>query len=272
MRLYVLGDSYAENLYNYGKFSKQHPYNSESTSRDRMLKYYNLLNENNIFEMKWFTDWLIDFGYEVFNFGEGGCSIDETFYQFAHMDANFKEGDRIILWVTNPERFLWVKDDGWKSSALVKDNIYTDVNENYANLLYQQNVNRILSLELNHGYLNNSFKIFINYLINIHSKYKPIVISHTPEGINLIKNNKYYFDYENFSKKSKDIFSININVETHGKIHDFHFGRSANYLFSNFIDKIIKLNIDGNYNDNVDLQNEMSIFLDNYDCNKFKIN
>lgn len=271
MRLYILGDSFADNLYNYGKFSNEPKYSIKSTIGDRMIKYYNLLNENNILQMKWFTDWLTDFGYEVFNFGEGGCSIDETFYQFGHIDTNFKDGDRIILWVTNPERFLWIQDNGWRSTCLVKDNIYTNINENSANLLYQQNINRSLSLNQNHGYLNNSLKIFINYLINTHSKYKPIVISHNSGGINLIKNNKYYFDYENFLEKSKDIFSININIETHGRINDFHFGRSANYLFSVFMDKIIKLDIDGNYNKNYFLRNEMCEFINNYDNKRFEI-
>jgi hypothetical protein len=272
MRIYVLGDSFANNLYNYGKFSNEHPYNIESTSRDRMLKYYNLLNENNISEMKWFTDWLTDFEYEVFNFGEGGCSIDQTLYQFGHIDANFKEGDRIILWVTNPERFLWIRDDGWGSSSLINDNIYTNENEIYANLLYQQNVNRNLSINRKHGYLNNTLKIYLNYLINIHQKYKPIVISHNQDGINFIKNNKYFFDYDNFSKKSSKIFSTQIYHETNKKINDHHFGRSANYLFAKFMDKIIKLNIDGNYNDNIDLQNDMNRLLDNYDHNRFEIN
>jgi hypothetical protein len=99
MRIFVLGDSFADNLFAEGyeyinKFSI-HGLNDSAYHFSPIQKYLISLKNENIENAKWFTDWLQEWGYEIVNLGVGGCSNQNIFYQFAKIDKEFKEGDRI---------------------------------------------------------------------------------------------------------------------------------------------------------------------------------
>jgi hypothetical protein len=82
MRIFVLGDSFANNL-----FAKAYrdiiKYNTTNPNLNlsQISKYLISLQNENIENAKWWTDWLEEWGYEIVNLGNSGCSNYNILYQ-----------------------------------------------------------------------------------------------------------------------------------------------------------------------------------------------
>jgi len=203
---------------------------------------------------KWFDDWLKEWGYDVYNFGKGGCTIEDIIYQFSNIkEFDYNEGDRIIINWTHPSRFNWINDK--YNVTYVHPN--TDGWHNIPNELFKyQAVNREISFFNNQPdyYLNKKLLPFMEYIIELHSKYKPIVWSPFQDVDKIIEKQKWSFSlktqntYNEFISKLPKIFFI--NEETSNVFNDGHFGQYGNYYLAVLFDEIIKSNFDSYYDYN----------------------
>lgn len=232
MRLFVLGDSFTENLFeNYNKQIDDGNYN--------ITKYLNKFKSDGINDYLWWTDWLKTMNYEVHNFGKSGCDINDIIYQFGQIDTKFIDGDRIIVNLTNFNRFTWYFMP-YAPSYINISSPLDGVDKNLKSELINQCLMRDESFSRNDGYLRNTVCEFINYLLLTHSKYKPLVWSPFDENIGVI-DKKFWIDYAVLKNKLVERnIPINIKEETYGEIDDHHLGRYGNYYFALMLDKIIK--------------------------------
>jgi hypothetical protein len=247
MRIFVFGDSFADNLYeeNYRSINKKH--------RDGdILKYIRDIRDEGFDDALWFTDWLEKWGYEVYNFGVGGCDNNDIISQFRNLDKfEFQEGDRIIIWMTSYLRFSWINENGHKLTIMPMTTPYeknTSIDILKSELLWEQCGNREQSFLKPNGYLKTHQLSFYEYFINLYSKYKPILTSFCPNTINSLKNNKWIFDIATINNQ-KLLIKVNnpIRIETNEKCGDGHFSRYGNFYWAMIFDEIIKSNMDGNY-------------------------
>jgi len=115
----------------------------------------------------------------------------------------------------------------------------------------QQTINRETSFDS--GYLNQNLLPFMEYIVKIHDKYKPIIWTPFSDLDNVLLNKEYYFSfqsqngYDNFFAKLPLNWSI--KEETNGLINDGHYGRYGNYYLAILFDTIIKNNIGPVYKD-----------------------
>jgi hypothetical protein len=196
-----------------------------------------------------FDDWLKEWGYDVYNFGEGACTIEDIIYQFSKIkDFDYNEGDRIIINWTHPSRFNWITD----KCGIVYIHSNTDAYHNIPNELFkQQAVNREMSF-FDDGYLNQNLLPFMEYIVELHSKYKPIMWTPFHDLDKKLLNQKYHFSFqhqfvqEHFLHKLPKYWSI--REETFHLINDGHFGQYGNYYMAVLFDEIIKSNIGPYYN------------------------
>ena len=244
MKIFLLGDSFTDNLFEY---YSQLILNSKSvgtTPRDwfnenEIVKYLTKLQSINAPKPLWFDDWLKEWGYEVYNFGKEGCTIEHVIYQFANLkNHKFNLGDRIIINWTHPSRFNWIKDDlSCRFVHLNQTGFSTE-------LFNFQSVNRSMSL-FNGGYLNKNLLPFMEYIVELHSKYKPIVWAPFPDVEKNIQKQEWYFNVNFLTSKLKN---FTITHETSNVINDGHFGQYGNYYMAVLFDEIIKSNIGPYYN------------------------
>ena len=246
MRIFVLGDSFAQNLF-------KEAYESNYTGDDyNILNYVRKLNEHGIDRALWFTDWLEKWGHEVINLGKGGASNEDIYYQFSNID-NFREGDRLIIWWTGVSRFIWFNENG---EAWVKGH---SIHEDSPPYIIDQALYRAHSADINGGYVNQKIIPFIKYLTKTHSKYKPIITSFCPLLQQKIIGSPYFFSFNLNSQYLNLGFNWfqGIKTETNGLIDDGHNGRTLNYLWATGFDEIIKSNLDGGYANDIKLQRDI---------------
>lgn len=244
MRIFVLGDSFADNLF---KIAYESIY---SGNTDQIINYVRKLDEHGIDKALWFTDWLEKWGYEVINLGKGGSSNEDIYYQFSKLD-DFREGDRMIVWWTSINRFIWFNEYG---EVWVKGH---SVNEESPSYIIDQALSRATNMEKEDGYVNKNIIPFIKHITNVHSKYKPIITSFCPKIQEKIQDNPYFFSFNvgsSFLNLGIDYFQ-GIKLETNGHIDDGHNGRTLNYIWAMGIDEIIKSELDGGYLNNSNLHN-----------------
>lgn len=232
MRLFVLGDSFTENLFeNYNK--------QIIDGNDGVSEYLNKLKSKNNDDYLWWTDWLKSMGYDVYNFGKSGCDINDIIYQFGKIDKNYQDGDRIIVNLTNFNRYTWYFKPHSPSYINISAPL-NDIDDNLKNELINQCIIRDECFNRNDGYLRNTVCEFINYLLSIHSKYKPLVWSPFDDNIGII-DKKFWIDFVVLKNKLyENEIPINIIQETFGEINDHHFGKYGNYYWALMLDKIIK--------------------------------
>jgi hypothetical protein len=245
MRIFVFGDSFANNLYEeHYKFINNTHYDGE------ILKYLRDIKDEGFDNALWFTDWLVKWGYDVHNFAMGGCDNNDIITQFRNL-GEYQEGDRIIVWMTSYLRFPWVHKSGNKLTIMPMTTPYMGNNKDdefKSQLLWEQCMYRENSYLNDYGYLYKNQIPFYEYFFNIHSKYKPIVTSFCPNVIKSLKHNKWIFDIGSLNNQNLSIKVNNpIRIETNEKCGDGHFGRYGNYYWAMIFDEIIKSNIDGNY-------------------------
>ena len=254
MKIFLLGDSFTDNLFK----EKYIEIETSKIDENKMLgvlsdpigQYLLKLNKIDInYTAKWFDDWLKEWGYDVYNFGEGACTIEDIIYQFSKIkDFDYNEGDRIILNWTHPSRFNWITDD--LNCWYIHSNTFEFQNLP-KELFKQQTVNREISF-FNDGYLNQNLLPFMEYIIELHSKYKPIIWTPFSDVEKSIKKQKWNFSIKNqpmchnFKSKLPKYWSI--REETFDLINDGHYGQYGNYYIAVLFDEIIKSNIGPYYN------------------------
>jgi hypothetical protein len=258
MRIFVLGDSFAANLFAEGYIQILNYNVNPSQPLSEIAKYLISLKNENIDNPKWFTDWLEEWGYEIVNLGSAGCSNQNIFYQFAKIDKEFKEGDRIILHWTDHCRFDWVVDE-FGRSVTVRPNA-DGFKEPLKSILNYQSVCVDESFKSKGEYLNNNLVPFMNWIVEKHSEYNPICWSIFTETIKLLDKSRYFnISSPYFWSSLKNKWGI--DRESGGVFNDGHFGRYGNYYLAVVFDEIIKsgitINLNEKFNESHIIQNSL---------------
>jgi hypothetical protein len=240
-RVFLLGDSFTDNLYQCELFARKMGVNE---GRGQVRKYIDCILEDTGNMPLYFNDWLKVWGYDVFNFGLGGCSIYHTFNQFAKIDKNFTKGDRIIVNWTNPERLDWFLDNGQIQILQGAFSIY-ESRPDAKLAMQEQLVLRMMSMENqdNAGYLRKETIPFMSRLVDLHNKYQPIQWSPFDNISELFsKENWYFYEVAHpiFKDYIKEYDSLRIVEETDGKCYDRHYSRYGNYYTALIFKTIIQ--------------------------------
>jgi hypothetical protein len=258
MRLFLMGDSFTENLFEigYNDIGRVKTNPQYLVSNPEICQYLIRLEQNGYEKAKYFEDLLVDMGYEVYNFAKSGCTIEDIIYQFLNLSKfESRDDDRIILNCTHPSRFNWIKDDGevhyvHLNSNMLNEDIWRN-DSGIVSLIMQQNINREESFF--DGYLNRNLLPFMEYLIEIHNKYKPIVWTPFADLDKTMVNQKWFFSFINekywLNFLGKLPHNLSIIDETNGLFKDYHFGRYGNYYIATLFDEIIKNNLGPTYAD-----------------------
>lgn len=250
-RIFLFGDSFTYNLFNIPKGIDE-SYITEQI----MLRYIKLLTSEGNSEPLHFSDHLKNFGYEVYNYGGNGLSMDSIIHYFKTLSTfQFKEGDRIIVNLTSFSRFNLIDDKGVNHTA-VCENVGEWTNDlAIKSFITDQRLNRLYSLE-NRGFIGMQFLDFFKYFLELHKEYKPILWSPFPENI------KHFEDYKWFVRDISDpIFKsicpeydkIKIWDETCNLIYDEHYGRYGNYYNAHIFKAVLESGLDEFYLSDKDL-------------------
>ena len=251
MRLFLMGDSFTENLFSYWYDSIEKAKTDNNHQRDvnnnQIAQYLIYLEKHGYEKAKYLDDVLSDMGYEIYNFAKAGCTIEDIIYQFSNLSKfDSRDDDRIIINWTDPSRFNWINDDNGVN--FVHPN--ADPSE-WPNLIRQQTINRENSFL--DGYLSRNLLPFMEYLVEIHNKYKPIVWTAFSDLDKTIINQKWGFSFINEQCWWNFLAALPNNLsiinETNGLFKDYHFGRYGNYYIATLFDEIIKNNLGPNYMD-----------------------
>lgn len=246
MKIYILGDSFSVNIFT----EVIDCLDNNIESNDVIYRYVKLLRENNIKDPVHWTDYLKSWGHEVINLSQNGCSNYSIFNQFPDIDSNYNENDRIILNWTGLNRFNWIGKRG--NNIIITGGNQPDYETNIkTKILCDQSVYRMESADNPHGYLRRSTVPFMNYFIELHDKYKPIVWAPIARH-NVIFNKEKYFIWEVDNDFYKNIIPehniLTIQNETNGKILDEHYGRYGNFYMALVFDTILKHTENTNHN------------------------
>ena len=253
MRVYVIGDSFSENLFKKDYIGLYGP----EAKNSEIYKYLKSLEENNIDSPLWFTDWLEKWGYEVHNLATAGCSNEDIFYQFGKI-GEYKEGDKLIVNLTHISRYNWYKDNG--DVRFVHANGGGIDNTRDVEIHQEQVIYRDISFE--DGYLKENFLPYVDYLMGLHKNYKPILWTPFFDLKDKLKNANFHW-----ISGLQDLPNFNINTiekESNGLLNDGHFGRYGNYMMANIFDEIIK---NDSKNDIELIKKNVTIRLNNSDIN-----
>ena len=249
MRIYILGDSFSDNIFK----EVINCLDNNIEANDGIYRYVKLLRENNINDPLHWTDYLKSWGYEIINLSQNGCSNYSIFNQFPKIDSNHNENDRIIINWTGLNRFNWIGKRG--NNMVITGGSQPDYDTNIkTKILCDQTVYRLESADNRAGYLRNETVPFMNYLISLHDKYKPIMWAPIVQH-NTILNEEKYFIWEIDNDFYKNIIPehniLTIEKETDGKIMDQHYGRYGNFymalVFETILKHTVNINHDGFY-------------------------
>jgi len=255
MRIFLCGDSFTENLYKTVINRIENNEDQNGTIKD-YIDYYKKKYQK---YPQYFDDHLRLMGHEVINFGQGGCSIYDIFNQLGNLKKyNFCEGDRLILNWTNPGRYEWFEGDNITCSRIFTGGIPPDATENDL-IFHLQTHTRWESFIKNEGKLNKKLLPFMDYLIQLHDKYKPIVWCPFSAISEITVSLKYFFyqpDHLIFKNIIPEFEKLLIYDETDKQINDHHYGKYGNYYLAIILNTILNntqdIN-DGYYIKNIDL-------------------
>lgn len=262
MRLFLMGDSFTENLFKigYNDIKKERAISLNQVFNPEICQYLIYLEKNGYGKAKYFEDLLEDMGYEVHNFAKSGCTIEDIIYQFSNLSKfESRDDDRIIINWTHHSRFNWIRDDKeihyvHPSSDMSNEDIWRN-DSGIASLIMQQTINREGSFT--NGYLNRNLLPFMEYFVEIHNKYKPIVWSPFADLDETMINQKWFFSFINqkhwWDFLGKLPHNLSIIDETNGLFKDYHFGRYGNYYIATLFDEIIKNNLGPNYSNDTEI-------------------
>ena len=243
-KLYLIGDSFTDNLYKEQIFQKRLGIND---GVGQVRKYVDCVYEDtNEFPM-YCDDWFKYWGYDVYNFGLGGCSIYHTFNQFAKIQSNgFASGDRLIVNWTSPARLDWLVDNG--DVQIIQGTFNNYLNNNMpdaAEALIDQDLLRNRSLECSDGkgYMRRETVPFMSKLVDLHKVYYPIQWS--PFGnVSYIFSKEMWYFFEPHNLIFKDYIhefdALKIRTESNDKCTDDHYSRYGNYYLALIFKTIIE--------------------------------
>lgn len=256
IRIFIFGDSFASNLFQEG-YEKLPDHHINPT---QIGQYLLDLKEENIDDALWFSDWLTKFGYQVYNYGQGGSDNQTILEQFTKLDKEFRPGDRIILWLSSFSRFQWINDmsERWSINA---NSVLHGLDYKNNDLLLKQCLNRENSFR--NGYMSRVTLPFYEYFIDLHSRYNPIVVSFCNQTNQKMKNYKHFVSFDTTGSvsllKFGNSFKTNIITETNGQIIDGHFDRKTNLSYAIIFDEIIKSGLEKNYSKNRELLEKIKL-------------
>jgi hypothetical protein len=256
IRIFIFGDSFASNLFQEG-YEKLPDHHINPT---QIGQYLLDLKEENIDDALWFSDWLTKFGYQVYNYGQGGSDNQTILEQFTKLDKEFRPGDRIILWLSSFSRFQWINDmsERWSINA---NSVLHGIDYKDNDLLLKQCWLRENSFR--NGYMSRVTLPFYEYFIDLHSRYNPIVVSFCNQTNQKMKNYKHFVSFDTTGSvsllKFGNLFKTNIITETNGQIVDGHFDRKTNLSYAIIFDEIIKSGIEKNYSKNRELLEKIKL-------------
>jgi hypothetical protein len=208
-RLYILGDSFAANLF-------KGPWVNKDSDVYKFKEYFK--NKHNV-NVRWWTDYIEMWSdYEIHNFGYAGCSSEDIILQFGNID-DYHDGDRIVVHLTSPLRFklhhnvnvATVNPDYLEKLKLPADKI-----EFLVDMLEARKTTWF-------GEDGEKQRKFISYLHKIHHNFKPIIFSMFPENVLLMKNKNYFTNVAELLSPESFIY-----VESESKFNDGHFGYVGN--------------------------------------------
>ena len=237
-RIFILGDSFADNLYSKEKaaIDAGKPLNSG------VATYIDFFIKNKIALPLYFDDWLKEWGYEVYNYGIGGCSNYEIMYQFSKIDKDFQEGDRLVIAMTSFHRHNWLDDNGNNITVHNTGDVGLITPKIIKEFFQQYSINADYSVE-NGRYIKTHFIEFFSYLLFLHKKYKPILWSGFDNISNAFQNEKYFIwdpTHTTYEKIIPEWSKLRINEETNKLNTDMHYGRYGNYYLALIIKTIIE--------------------------------
>ena len=238
-RIFILGDSFADNLYSKEKQSIDdgHPLNSG------IARYIDFFIKNRIALPLYFDDWLKEWGYDVYNYGVGGCSNYDIMYQFSKIDKEFQEGDRLVIAMTSFHRHNWLDDNGKNLTAHNNGEVLGPNTPKIIREFFQQySINADYSVE-NGGYIKTHVVEFFSYLFFLHKKYKPIIWSGFNNISDIFHNEKYFIwepTHPIYAEIIPEWGKLRIIEETNELINDYHYGRYGNYYLALIIKTIIE--------------------------------
>jgi hypothetical protein len=256
IRIFIFGDSFASNLFQEG-YERLPDHHINPT---QIGQYLLDLKEENIDDALWFSDWLTKFGYQVYNYGQGGSDNQTILEQFTKLDKEFRPGDRIILWLSSFSRFQWINDmsERWSINA---NSVLHGLDYKNNDLLLKQCLNRENSFR--NGYMSRVTLPFYEYFIDLHSRYNPIVVSFCNQTNQKMKNYKHFVSFDTTGSvsllKFGNSFKTNIITETNGQIVDGHFDRKTNLSYAIIFDEIIKSGLEKNYSKNRELLEKIKL-------------
>jgi hypothetical protein len=256
IRIFIFGDSFASNLFQEG-YEKLPDHHINPT---QIGQYLLDLKEENIDDALWFSDWLTKFGYQVYNYGQGGSDNQTILEQFTKLDKEFRPGDRIILWLSSFSRFQWINDmsERWSINA---NSVLHGIDYKDNDLLLKQCWLRENSFR--NGYMSRATLPFYEYFIDLHSRYNPIVVSFCNQTNQKMKNYKHFVSFDTTGSvsllKFGNFFKTNIITETNGQIVDGHFDRKTNLSYAIIFDEIIKSGLEKNYSKNRELLEKIKL-------------
>jgi hypothetical protein len=256
IRIFIFGDSFASNLFQEG-YEKLPDHHINPT---QIGQYLLDLKEENIDDALWFSDWLTKFGYQVYNYGQGGSDNQTILEQFTKLDKEFRPGDRIILWLSSFSRFQWINDmsERWSINA---NSVLHGLDYKDNDLLLKQCWLRENSFR--NGYMSRVTLPFYEYFIDLHSRYSPIVVSFCNQTNQKMKNYKHFVSFDTTGSvsllKFGNSFKTNIITETNGQIVDGHFDRKTNLSYAIIFDEIIKSGLEKNYSKNRELLEKIKL-------------
>jgi hypothetical protein len=249
MRIFVLGDSFSDNIFK--EVIDKLDNNIEST--DGIYRYIKSLREKNFSDPIHWTEYLKLWGHEVINLAQTGCSNYSVFNQFAEINPTYTENDRIIVNWTGLNRYNWIGKRG--NNMVITGGAQPDYDTNIkTKILYDQTLYRMESADNPHGYLRRNTVPFMNYLIGLHDKYKPIVWAPIAKHSEIFNKEKYFI-WEVDDVFYKDIIPeyeiLSIENETNGKVLDHHYGKYGNFytalVFKTILEHTEDKNHDGFY-------------------------
>ena len=256
IRIFIFGDSFASNLFQEG-YERLPDHHINPT---QIGQYLLDLKEENIDDALWFSDWLTKFGYQVYNYGQGGSDNQTILEQFTKLDKEFRPGDRIILWLSSFSRFQWINDmsERWSINA---NSVLHGLDYKNNDLLLKQCLNRENSFR--NGYMSRVTLPFYEYFIDLHSRYNPIVVSFCNQTNQKMKNYKHFVSFDTTGSvsllKFGNSIKTNIITETNGQIVDGHFDRKTNLSYAIIFDEIIKSGLEKNYSKNRELLEKIKL-------------
>jgi hypothetical protein len=254
MRIFLLGDSFTDNRYPY--MLQKIRDGEDAGYQSNVGEYVKKIKEANLPDPLHFEDYLKMWGHEVINFGSDGCTNYSIFYSFFKIDQEFREGDRIIVNWTGMNRYDWIGKRGNVMS--INGGLPDDYDTNpKTKVIFDQYIHRMESSKPG-GYLYNHMPPFMEYLLRLNERYKPIMW--IPNDFpNEAFTERRFYALGPSDEIFKDIIPEfkKLTIEGEAGINDRHFGRWGNFycavIFNTILEYTSNINHNGYYTKDRDL-------------------